>query len=146
MTDTNNEFKEIAIYTIIVVIGLFASQHMNVVTSQSMEPVFYRGDIVIIEKTNYMGFSEFSTDDIKVGDIVIYNATWFKDGPVIHRVIGIGTDNTGNKFFIIKGDNNPKIDPNIAYPSQILSRVIKLGDTPLTIPRIGYITLELRGL
>ena len=59
------------------------AQHLNVVVSGSMEPVFYRGDVVIIEKTNFMGISEMDVEDLKIGDIIIYDATWFAE-PVIH--------------------------------------------------------------
>ena len=43
------DYKEIATYAIILVIVLILAQHLNVVVSGSMEPVFYRGDIVAIE-------------------------------------------------------------------------------------------------
>lgn len=146
MTDKNKQVNEIAIYILIIVVGIVVAQHMNVVTSESMEPVFFRGDIVLIEKTNFMGLSEFNPEDIQIGDIVIYNATWFKNGPVIHRVIGKGTDQNGEKFYVIKGDHNPIADPTVAYPSQILSKVITIGNIPLSIPKIGYINLKIKGL
>jgi signal peptidase I len=41
---------------------------MKVVVSGTMEPAIYRGDIVIVTK---------NTSDIQVGDIIIYNETWF---------------------------------------------------------------------
>ena len=146
MIEDKSKFREISIYLVIIVIAFISSQHMNVVVSKSMEPVLYRGDIVLTQKTNFMGFNEFNVSDINVGDIVIYNATWFDDGPVIHRVIGSGTDKKGRKYFIIKGDNNPSPDPAVVYPSQILSRAIKIGDQVLIIPYLGQITLSLRGL
>ncbi|MGZ7160524.1 MAG: S24/S26 family peptidase, partial [Methanobacterium sp.] len=43
------ETKELATYIIIIIIGIIVAQHMNVVVSGSMEPVLYRGDIVIID-------------------------------------------------------------------------------------------------
>ena len=82
------DYKEIATYAIILVIVLILAQHLNVVVSGSMEPVFYRGDIVAIEKADFLGIHEFNPDDVQIGDIVVYNAEWF-DQPVIHRVINI---------------------------------------------------------
>ncbi|MDP3035410.1 MAG: S26 family signal peptidase, partial [Methanobacteriaceae archaeon] len=70
----NDQIKEIAIYIAIIIIGVIAAQHMNVVVSESMEPVFYRGDIVLVEKANFLGIHEFNPEDVKKGDIVIYNA------------------------------------------------------------------------
>ena len=141
----NNQIKEIAIYIAIIIIGVIAAQHMNVVVSGSMEPVFYRGDIVLVEKANFLGIHEFNPEDVKKGDIVIYNANWFPD-PVIHRVVATGTAKNGTKYYIIKGDNNPVPDPAVVYPSQITARVITIGNQPIFIPRIGYITLWIRGL
>ncbi|PKL66377.1 MAG: signal peptidase I [Methanobacteriales archaeon HGW-Methanobacteriales-1] len=141
----NDQIKEIAIYIAIIIIGVIAAQHMNVVVSGSMEPVFYRGDIVLVEKANFLGIHEFNPEDVKKGDIVIYNANWFPD-PVIHRVVATGTAKNGTKYYIIKGDNNPVPDPAVVYPSQITARVITIGNQPIFIPRIGYITLWIKGL
>lgn len=144
MADTK-QIREIAIYLAIIIIGVIAAQHMNVVVSGSMEPVFYRGDIVLVEKANFLGINEFNPEDVEKGDIVIYNANWFPD-PVIHRVVGTGTANNGTKYYIIKGDNNAVPDPAVVYPSQITARVITIGNQPIFIPRVGYITLWIRGL
>jgi signal peptidase len=136
--------KEIIAYLVIIVIGLIVAQHMNVVVSESMEPVFYRGDIVVVEKVNFLGINEFDPNTVEVGDIVVYNANWFPN-PVIHRVIN-KTNINGTEYFIIKGDHNKVSDPLPALPSQVTERVVKIGDQPLIIPKIGYITLWLKGL
>ena len=52
------EYKEIATYIVILIIVLIAAQHLNVVVSGSMEPAFYRGDIVLVENADYEGFYE----------------------------------------------------------------------------------------
>lgn len=145
MTDT----KEILSYIAIIIIGIILAQHLNVVVSGSMEPVFARGDVVVIEKTNFFGLSELNTSDLKVGDIIIYDATWFPE-PVIHRIISKQTSPDGKLYYITKGDNNPTQDPVPVYPEQIQSKVISFGqnpgETPFIIPKIGYITLLIRGL
>lgn len=136
--------KEIAIYALIIIVGLIAAQHMNVVVSGSMEPVFYRGDIVVVEKTNFLGINEFDPNNAQIGDIVVYNAEWFPN-PVIHRIINV-TEVNGTKYFVIKGDNNDAPDPYLVEPSRITERVVKIGDQPFIIPKIGYITIWLKGL
>jgi signal peptidase len=136
--------KEIVIYSLIIIVGLIAAQHMNVVVSGSMEPVFYRGDIVIVEKANFLGIHEFNPNNAKVGDIVVYNAEWFPN-PVIHRIIN-ETMLNGTKYFVIKGDNNGAPDPYYVSPSQITERVVTIGGQPAIIPKIGYVTIWLKGL
>jgi signal peptidase I len=145
MTDT----REILSYVVIIIIGIILAQHLNVVVSGSMEPVFYRGDVVVIQKANFLGIHEINTTDLNVGDIVIYDATWFPE-PVIHRIIFKGTTPDGKLYYKTKGDNNPAADPVAVYPQQIQAKVISFGktpgETPFIIPKIGYITLWIRGL
>ena len=136
--------REIIAYIIIIVVGLLIAQHMNVVVSESMEPVLYRGDIVIVEKSNFLGLNEFDPNDVQVGDIVVYQATWFPN-PVIHRVINESQINE-SKYFTIKGDNNPVPDPVPVSPSQITERVVTIYGHPLIIPKVGYLTIWLKGL
>lgn len=140
------DMKEIAIYAIIIIIALVAAQHLNVVVSGSMEPVFYRGDIVAVEKVNLfgLGIQEFDPDDVEVGDIVVYDAKWVNEA-VIHRVINI-TEINGSTYYVIKGDNNDSPDPYYVEPSQITDRVITINDNPVVIPYIGHINLWLKGL
>ncbi|WP_431061828.1 signal peptidase I [Methanobacterium sp.] len=129
------DLKEIATYAIIILVGVIVAQNMNVVVSGSMEPVLYRGDIVIIDK---------NPSNLQVGDIIVYNANWFKD-PVIHRIIKIENSSNGPAY-TIKGDNNPAPDPALVYQKQIISKVVTIDGHPIVIPKIGYITLWIRGL
>ena len=138
------DLKEIAVYIVLIILVLIAAQHLNVVVSGSMEPVMYRGDIVVLEQANLLGIHEFNTSDIKVGDIVVYNAAWH-DGPVIHRVIEKGQINS-TTVFKIKGDNNDVADPYWVTESQIASRVLTFNGQPVIIPKIGYISIWIRGL
>ncbi|MDO5847918.1 MAG: signal peptidase I [Methanobrevibacter sp.] len=140
------EIKEIVTYIVIIAIALLIAQHLNVVVSGSMEPVFYRGDIVAVEKSNLLGLGihEFNPEDVKVGDIVVYDAKWVNES-VIHRVINI-TEINGSTYYVIKGDHNNAPDPYYVKASQITDRVITIGDNPLSIPYIGNINLWLKGL
>jgi signal peptidase len=122
--------KEIAIYLVIMIVGIILASHMNVVVSGSMEPVIYRGDDVILG----------APTNLHVGDIAVYHATWF-DQPVIHRIIMIKQLRNGIKVYEFKGDNNPVPDPYWVYPNQIISKVVTINGQPLIIPKIGYITI-----
>ncbi|WP_407414448.1 signal peptidase I [Methanobrevibacter sp.] len=138
------DYKEMASYVIILIIVLIAAQHLNVVVSGSMEPAFYRGDIVLVEKADLFGISEFNPEDVEVGDVVVYDAAWY-DQPVIHRIIGTA-DINGTTMYVIKGDNNNSPDPYYVNPSQIKEKVVTFGDNLVVIPKIGYLSLWLRGL
>ena len=138
------DWKEIASYVVILLIVLVAAQHLNVVVSGSMEPAFYRGDIVLVEKADFLGINEFNPEDVQIGDVVVYDAKWF-DQPVIHRVIDI-EDINGTTMYKIKGDNNNAPDPYYVTQSQIKEKVVTWGDNLVVIPKVGYLTLWLKGL
>ena len=138
------DYKEIISYIVILAVVLIAAQHLNVVVSGSMEPVFYRGDIVAVEKADFLGIHEFDPKDVQVGDIVVYDATWYNE-PVIHRVINI-TEINGTTYYMIKGDHNNQPDPYYATADQINERVLTWDGHPIVIPYIGNISLWLRGL
>jgi signal peptidase len=130
-------YKEIATYIVIILIGIVVAQHMNVVVSGSMEPVMYRGDIVIVDK---------NPSSVQVGDIVVYKATWVNED-VIHRVKEIYKTSNGSTYLIMKGDNNQVADPYpVQYPDQVVSKVVSINGQPLIIPKIGYISLWIKGL
>ena len=136
-------YKEIILYIVIIVVVLIAGQHLNVVVSGCMEPVFYRGDIVVVEKADMFGISEFNPNDVKVGDIVVYDATWY-NSPVVHRIINI-TNINGTTYYEIKGDHNTAPDPYLATADQIKERVVTVNGQPLIIPKLGYVTIALKG-
>ena len=102
------------------------------------------GDIVAVQKADLLGIQEFNPKDVQVGDIVVYNAKWFNQ-PVIHRIIDSKEIN-GTTVYEIKGDNNNRSDPYYVTADQIQARVLKWGDNPVVIPKVGYLSLWLRGL
>ncbi len=137
--------REILSYALIIILAIVLSAHLSVVVSGSMEPSFYRGDIVTKINVNTYGIQEFNPNtDVHVGDVVVYDASWYSE-PVIHRVIEVKNIN-GSNYYIIKGDNNEVQDPEPVSPSQIQSKVVTIGNSLLIIPKIGYITLWFRGL
>lgn len=61
-------------------------------------------------------------EDIKIGDIIVYDANWAKSF-IIHRVRSINHDEQG-LYFTMKGDNNPVTDPEQVRCSQIKYQII----------------------
>ncbi len=104
-------------------IALGTSHPIDVVVSESMEPVLKPGDLVICAKGNP-----------EKSDIIIYSGP--KKYPIIHRVVGIN-DNYCRKeikegtCYHIKGDNNPSSDPPVKE-KQIMCI------SQVHIPYLGY--------
>ncbi|ASJ01497.1 signal peptidase I [Thermococcus gorgonarius] len=116
-----------------------------IVISGSMEPVFYRGDVVLLKGV--------SPDDIKVGDVIVYNAPMYAY-PIIHRVREIKTVEVNGheeKCFVTWGDNNPIPDwgeyrlyptPNGGVPCVPAYAVD--AKAVMVFPKIGVIPLWIR--
>jgi signal peptidase I len=93
-----------------------AGYRIFVVASGSMIPDYNVGDIVICKK--------IEEEDIKIDDVIIYlgNSGDFDGKVVMHKIVSIGTDENGEKYFESKGIANDVTDPEVRY-SQIYGRV-----------------------
>src|SRR6266496_6188934 len=76
-----------------------------IVNGNSMEPLYHRGDLVILR----------TADDYQVGDIVTYRHPQI--GPVIHRIIGRDAER-----FVFRGDHNNFIDPYRPIRSELIGK------------------------
>ncbi|KAI9144055.1 hypothetical protein BKA69DRAFT_1057968 [Paraphysoderma sedebokerense] len=104
-----------------------------VVLTGSMEPAFYRGDLL---------FLQMSSEPIRAGDIVVFKLEG-KEIPIVHRVVRVHEDIKSNDTFILtKGDNNPVDDRGLYNPGQkwIKPKDI-VGRVKGYVPSVGYVTI-----
>uniref|UniRef100_A0A915E908 Signal peptidase complex catalytic subunit SEC11 n=1 Tax=Ditylenchus dipsaci TaxID=166011 RepID=A0A915E908_9BILA len=80
-----------------------------VVLSGSMEPAFFRGDLLVL--TNDV------EDPIRAGDITVFKIEG-RDIPIVHRVIKVHEKGTDNTKFLTKGDHNLVDDRGLYAPGQ----------------------------
>lgn len=114
----------------VFMIAMGTTSPIVVVTSGSMEPTIYRGDLLIIQAR--------AAEDIHLFDIVVYqDTTYHTDGPIVHRVIEIEIID-GEYYYTTKGDNNAVQDPGVRTHDEIVGVVV------LTIPWLGNVSLALR--
>ena len=71
-------------------LGLFNYQAIAIL-SNSMNPTFNRGDVVIYKKEQ----------NINPGDIIVFK---YDNKIIVHRVVGI------NEYYVTKGDANKSVD------------------------------------
>ncbi|WP_258083569.1 signal peptidase I [Thermococcus thermotolerans] len=136
----------LAVFTLQV--GLKLALHTDsplvIVVSESMEPVFYRGDVVLLK-----GINEDNIDDVRVGDVIVYKRPGY-EYPIIHRVREINTVELGGKVekcFVTWGDNNWAPDPPYPTPYGTIPCVpaYAVEDKALVVfPKIGLIPLIIR--
>ena len=94
-------------YAIINVSGLSLAQYED---TNSMDPTLDSEctGLEIVPREN----------DLDIGDIVAYRSSKI-NGLIVHRIVDIETDVNGEKYYILKGDNNSKPDPEHIYFDQI---------------------------
>jgi len=113
---------------------------INLVTSDSMYPSLWEGDVVAWTPTKI--------EDIQIGDVIVFKSYvhWPDEKIVVHRVSNITHSNKGDILLETKGDANTYTDqagPHIPEPyireENLMGKVISIGQQPLKIPFIGLI-------
>ena len=98
------------------------------VTSDSMDPVFYAGDMVCVTK---------GVDKIEVGDVVVFNSPRGGE-PIIHRVVAID-----GEILTTKGDACE--NPDIWFEGSVTkSDVSGKYVNNVKIPKLGYVFAGIR--
>ena len=82
------------------------------IVSESMEPTFYKDDLVVVRKC--------SEKELKKGDIITFKQ---EDRTISHRIDGI-TKEKGEVKFITKGDNNEVRDQELVEVQDIYGKVL----------------------
>lgn len=104
-----------------------------VVLSGSMEPGFYRGDIL---------FLNMGTKKVENGEIVVFNIDG-RDIPIVHRSLRVHTErSTGSQEILTKGDNNYANDRGLYKPGQDwLHKKHLIGRVVGYCPYVGMLTI-----
>ncbi|KAM7534701.1 hypothetical protein Aperf_G00000106302 [Anoplocephala perfoliata] len=104
-----------------------------VVLSGSMEPAFYRGDLLFL--------TNFESEPLNVGDITVFKVD-DREIPIVHRVLRIHQSNNGTIKFLTKGDNNA-VDDRSLYPKgqDWLELKHVMGKAKGFLPYIGMVTI-----
>lgn len=103
-------------------LGLFKYEPIAIV-SNSMSPVFNRGDVVILRKVNSIDLNK-----LKEYDIIVYS---IDKQQVVHRIVNI-KEEKGKLYFKTKGDANISPDLKWVNEDQVL------GKYEFSIKYIGY--------
>ncbi|PVG01624.1 putative signal peptidase [Serendipita vermifera] len=107
-----------------------------VVLSGSMEPAFYRGDLLFL--TNPVN------EPYMVGDITVYKVPG-EEIPIVHRVIENHSkaDSPLDQEILTKGDNNPSDDVILYKRMKWLERRHVVGKVRGYLPYVGYVTIAM---
>ena len=105
-----------------------AANPFYVVSSGSMYPELKMYDIIVIT-----GNQPF--EDVKVGDIIVFDRPKDHNKVIVHRVVAIVDDDP--KTLTTKGDNNQSSIPGTDFP---ITEKEYTGTVIHVIPQVGYIT------
>ena len=126
----------VGIGVLVIWIGLqiaFGTQNpFYVVASGSMIPVLEKYDVLIVQ-----GHESF--EEIKIGDIIVFNRPSDHDRVIVHRVASILEDDP--KTIRTKGDANPGSIPGTDFP---ITEEEYIGKVAYTLPQVGYVTQLLK--
>ena len=102
---------------LLIIVGLVSGvfkYHLFAIGSNSMVPVFSKGDVVLINK-----LVESEIETIEDGEIIAFH---YNNQIIVHRVVLI--EKTGDSYiFRTKGDNNDSIDAWVVDEGDIYGRV-----------------------
>ncbi|GIX61973.1 signal peptidase I [Babesia caballi] len=103
-----------------------------VVLSGSMEPAFYRGDILFLMKK----------ERVTAGDILVFKIHG-RDIPIVHRALSLHA-NDKEINVLTKGDNNDVADRGLySWGQKWLEDKHVMGTVLLRIPKFGLFTIVL---
>ncbi|KAF7329917.1 Signal peptidase complex catalytic subunit SEC11 [Mycena kentingensis (nom. inval.)] len=111
-----------------------------VVLSGSMEPAFYRGDLLFLTNP--------ASERYHNGDITVYKIPG-ADIPIVHRVLEThdaksrGSYSPLNQRLLTKGDNNEVNDIELYRGLDYLERKHIVGKVRGFLPYIGYVTIAM---
>ncbi len=117
-------FLVVFVALVLFMTGVFTYKPLAIM-SNSMQPVFSRGSIVVVQKVKAM--------DVKEGDIIQYEG---HGKMVTHRVIkaSFADDGSGTRILTTKGDNSPSPDAPVQEKQVV-------GVVKGQIPLVGYPTV-----
>ena len=106
------------------------------VASESMEPVLYRGDLIIIEGVKNISDIHVGTkDSANPGDIIIFHEPQDSGELIVHRAVERIDNGDGTYSFRTWGDNNAVKDWWEVDQSEVVGRYL------WKVPLLGHIAL-----
>ena len=116
----------------VIWIGLtayFGAQNpFYVVSSGSMYPELAMYDIIVVS-------GHVSFDDVKIGDIIVFDRPKDHSKVIVHRVVAVVDDDP--KTLRTKGDNNQNSMVGTDYP---ITNEEYIGKVVHVVPQVGFIT------
>jgi signal peptidase len=117
-----------SLFLFVIFLLLFNLVFFTAVTSNSMQPTFKKGDLVLMQK--------ISTAP-KEDDIIMFERPNYML-PIMHRVVDVADGGVSTR-----GDKREETDPWIVPEAEIKAKAVQLGGKPIVLKDVGeYFILE----
>eukprot|EP00759_Apiculatamorpha_spiralis_P053055 PhF_6_TR6091/c0_g1_i2/m.8918/K13280/SEC11, sipW; signal peptidase, endoplasmic reticulum-type len=111
----------------------YSESPIVVVLSDSMEPLFYRGDLLFL--------TLFPNEPVRAGDVVVFRVDG-RDIPIVHRVLRVHKESPEGFYLLTKGDNNYVDDRGLYVPGQLyLEKRNLMGKAVGYLPSLGMVAI-----
>lgn len=122
----------VALAVILLVVPKIAGATPLTVLTSSMEPGLPPGTLIVVQPVD--------TDDLGVGDVVTYQIRSGDPAVITHRIIRVDAEVSGERSFILQGDNNGSPDADPVQPVQVQGRVW------YSVPFVGFANSAVNGV
>lgn len=109
---------------VVVIPRVTGATPLTVLTS-SMEPGLPPGTLIIVRPVD--------PDALAISDVITYQIRSGSPEVITHRIISIGLGATGDRTFVLQGDNNSSPDAQLVIPEQVQGRLW------YSVPLLGYV-------
>lgn len=114
---------------VLVVAPLVTGAQTYTVLTNSMAPKYAPGTFLVVKPTSFAS--------LRVGDIITYQIESGKPAVISHRIVSVGTTESGERVFTTKGDNNSLADDAPVHAQQVRGRLL------YAVPYVGFLANKL---
>lgn len=117
-------------FLLVILVLLFKLVFFTAIVSDSMQPTFKKGDLVLMQKVSVVP---------EEGDIIMFEQPNYML-PITHRVIALTDEGVRTA-----GDAVGRADPWIVHEEEIMAKAVQVEEKPLVIEDVGnYFILDAR--
>lgn len=109
---------------VLVVAPMATGSQTYTVLTNSMAPKYAPGTFLVVKPTPFA--------ELRVGDIITYQIESGKPAVISHRIITVGTTQSGERVFTTKGDNNSLADAAPVHAPQVRGKLL------YAVPYVGF--------
>lgn len=110
---------------ILVVAPVATGSQTYTVLTNSMAPKYAPGTFLVVKPTPFA--------ELRVGDIITYQIESGKPAVISHRIVSVGSTQSGERVFTTKGDNNSLADAAPVHAQQVRGKLF------YAVPYVGFV-------